>query len=350
MSHNPWPFVVTALGAWSISASVMAQTSSRFDDPALAEGPRFAESTFFDQQGAPNRSGDAVDVRPRSTVAPPDELRSPFAADEPVETENGAVESEAWTDFARRGGQPRAPRLRTERTSPSADIVGVREIRSSSATHFLPINQPHNDVRVAQQVPDDRTRRNESPVGIRDRAAPANGGEVPATSLYDDIRKSYLEDNPPFSSRSSRTLPTSVEPENQLIRSLSQKAPGPDAVLKETGEKPGAAAGTPLQKAKNGLENGLADVMDAVTKPRSVPLWLTLGLFFSLPANLFFGWIAMSMHARYQDLLEEMQVSDTRIQRETRRRRRDYGEDEEPASRRSREADEESFLSGGIEV
>jgi hypothetical protein len=117
------------------------------------------------------------------------------------------------------------------------------------------------------------------------------------------------------------------------------------------------------ESAAGGLDRGSANNADAAQKPESLlnpaldnddahdaevatklPLWPTMGLFASLAANLFFGWIAWDTHSRYQDFVEETNQGDVPRERQTRRPRPD-----KPA-RRTHEKDEAELVKGGFEV
>jgi hypothetical protein len=91
--------------------------------------------------------------------------------------------------------------------------------------------------------------------------------------------------------------------------------------------------------------NGAAD-QDELPVKSVYLLPLMMGLFASLAANLFFGWVAWDAHARYQDLVDDMTESDSRQARPSRRLR-----GKEPSGYRPRERalEEAELLSGGME-
>ncbi len=72
------------------------------------------------------------------------------------------------------------------------------------------------------------------------------------------------------------------------------------------------------------------------------PMWITMGLFFSLAANLFFAWVAWDTHSRYQDLVEDMSERDARLRRQ---KRRLADSDEQ-----TRETGEIEFLQRGLDA
>lgn len=366
MSHNPWPFVVVALGSLGFLANSMAQNNNRFDN--------FENSTDkFSQRFAENRDSPMVVVRegsPRELNDPLTGLASPFDEPESVQERSlpSAAVEEPWDAFERRtggrtvaedvdssdmpvdegrsGNRPwgnRAPGFRRSEAA-SAKITQIREANGepSSAMNSTFVPRRATETRVAQtpgarQPPLFGTRR-----GLPARPA----ASVDETTARPNRRITPQDDEDAlFDGGISSTRNTSLLGEKDIIRNLP--ANPYSSVMNPIKEKPQASQTNPLSVFEKGKQQ-IEGALESASQQQSVPFWLTLGLFFSLPANLFFGWYAMHMHSRYQDLLEDMQVSSSRLERESRRRRREPREERRPS--RSREADEESFLHGGIEV
>lgn len=316
MSHNPWPFVVVALGSLGFLANSMAQNNNRFENPSLEY--QETSAPFRGELSATSNTFESFDAF---------EGRSLAADREPALRRDDASAKIIHV-------QP------TSRTATSDLELMPRLPADPSLDAGLDAFSRREPLRVAQTP--DREPVSGLPVidfGAR-RRSNADRGLDRVTVTQKDIDAAYLDR--PF----NETRHTSLLGERKSLLATLGVNPNLDVPFRTASNN--GLSGTLEQGQKK-----LSDTLRNVT-PGSVPLWLTLGLFLSLPANFFFGWIAMSMHARYQDLLEDMQISENRRSRET-RRRRVISEDRDvldaPRERRSRrEQDEEAFLNGGLEV
>ena len=106
----------------------------------------------------------------------------------------------------------------------------------------------------------------------------------------------------------------------------------------------GSTATVPGEPSTRSMETN----SEQTAMPPKLPLWPTMGLFASIAANLFFGWVAWNAHSRHREIVQELSESDLTTER---RSRRASDSSRSPTSgRRSREQDEAEFLSGGLEV
>ena len=331
MFNNPWPFVIAALASLGFLANSMAQNKNRFEEAS--------------SQDSPFRWSGDLEERPQGgRLDPPvKELQSPFESRANLNSfDQPRRESSARNPTLRRGGELDSadglPRVEIQDVRPLEDHRGgINSSRARSQQPIAEVDASDLETRFAQNLtlnPSGSRAADSPPVTRRGSDLERRPRDRAASSSFDET---YFED------KFQTTKPASLLGQQRLIESLPANPrvfapfkPGPDR---------GTNSGTVGDVLRQG-SNRVSAALHGAAEPGAVPFWLTLGLFVSLPANLFFGWIAMSMHARYQDLLEDMQVSDARRSRETHRRR--TFEDERP--RRSREADEEAFLNGGIEV
>jgi hypothetical protein len=108
------------------------------------------------------------------------------------------------------------------------------------------------------------------------------------------------------------------------------------------------SAATPDTSAVTASNEVGADLKDAgegtekVANTQSV-YWLPLmmGLFASVAANLFFGWVAWDAHAKYQDLVDDISETEARLAPSSRSR------DHHPTSvKRQRRSIDEADLAG----
>jgi hypothetical protein len=98
----------------------------------------------------------------------------------------------------------------------------------------------------------------------------------------------------PGSSAADGAEPSSRSAANEQQRSVGPQAPEPEILT--------AAASKPT------LDKRTAEQLES--KPW-VPLVLTsLGLFMSLAANMYLGWIAMGVYRRYRDVVDQLRQAD----------------------------------------
>ena len=325
MSQRAWMLVVVALSSWAAVSETTAQ------------GNRFE----FTSAGIATEAHDGTTGFEAATNA--------FSQDRTAAPFDTADEREPFDQLEGRGRMlDRPPGVRRQGQATAV----IRAVQQSSQHRMdeqsggefdsLPdSNGPGTryEPRLAQNT---NSTAGGLPVVNFSRQGRGDAATTPRTEItQQDVDASYLDRD--FQS----TKPTSLlGTEKNLIDSQALNS-NLDVPLRRVEQQAGGSA--LASAAKNGQQK-LENAMDLVSNSRPVPFWLTLGLFISLPANLFFGWIAMSMHARYQDLLADISASESRLSRESRRRRARAGDRDDSDSRTRREHEQQAFLQGGIEV
>jgi len=349
MSQNPWPYVVVMLGSLGFLANLMAQQDNRFSNRAEFGARNGTNSQARDRRGWGSGSANesTVRVRPKDDAErtnPTRGLPEPFFDNSDADAADVAVPFDEIVENRRprRGSNfrrdtdaemaqiPIQPRMTTpvpERESISSPVGGGRAPFPTSQRRERGNGFNANPQR--RYTPDSIERK------IDDAQFAGSQYKTKQSSLFDTSR-----------------APGSLEPrfgvgDASLFgdnKSLPKNAPSTNTNKPTLGsEIPSLFGGT----NDTGLENR------GQTKDASglTPTWFKWALFFSVGANIFFGYIAMNMHLRYQDLIEDMHASESRLERQ-RPRRRVQERDEEPIGSRARrrDADEAAFLQGGIEV
>lgn len=109
----------------------------------------------------------------------------------------------------------------------------------------------------------------------------------------------------------------------------------------ETAQSPSTPAATPNNELGADAEDAMEGAEQVATTQSVYWLPLMMGLFASVAANLFFGWVAWDAHAKYQDLVDDISESEARLTPSSRAR------DRHPTSaRRERRSIDEADLAG----
>lgn len=265
--------------------------------------------------------------------------------DQLKENARGAsVDFEEAFGGARRNGESARPR---------GQFTG--RIREAPPTSFDSVNR-YQPIRTAQAQPDLRRRdSNQEARGYGSQRVTPDGRSTgaPLSNNASSNSLGYLEQPSPAQARFRDELTTRET--SYFTRPLPSDS-RTDFTANQSAERDAGGGNTPSHQANTssaeGTKNGTSDAPSnpsgqesKTTSGSKLPLWPTMGLFASLAANLFFGWVAWDTHARYRDFVDETSQSESRRERQARRLRSDS-----PASRRSHEEEEADFLRSGVEV
>lgn len=305
MSYGPWPFVIVALGSLGFLANSMAQQQQQF-------------SNAFDDGGLSSR-------------------RSGLSAPPLSEPNFGNSDFDEFLNSTNPGARFVNQRRTSESNPEIARITAVQE-SPNARTKLEPISDP-----VGAGIPayGDRRYLNQSTRFPSRRMGEPTLAEQPGNGLDQQTIQNAQFETQNFPTKKTSMFRTPQSGNNASVnRSLNgeQNSVNGQSTDTTTGDRLGAAV-------DGVIEDTTATLSATAAK---VPLWLTLGLFFSVGANIFFGYIAMNLHSRYQDLVEDMHESTTRSERRT--RRKSSLQEDPPTPALSRQRDEEAFLNGGIEV
>lgn len=348
MSHNPWPYVIVMLGSLGFLANLMAQQNNRFSNQ-----PAFNNNA---QDGAGSLSVRVADDQNRSNRF--NGLDEPSFGDS--NDGRAGLESQSFDDIiGDRSGRRGATFRRDSEPEVSQIPIRPRTRGRTNTPNLETVSPPVGGGRADFPTNQRRQRFNEQPTlrtnpsitreNVNDTQFGGSRFKTQETSLFDQQRA-------PGSLEPRIVGQTPAQNKNAILQPFgsANKSSTNDASI---------ASDANTNASKPTLGGGIASVFgggstaSGKTDPSGfTPAWFKWALLFSIGANLFFGYIAMNMHTRYQDLIEDMHASESRLERQRPRHResarRVHEHDDEPTSsrQRRRDADEAAFLQGGIEV
>ena len=369
MSHNPWPYVVVMLGSLGFLANSMAQQNNRFSNPAAFDNGTNAQERGVQQQGSGARDS-SFRVRSGNNADP---TNPAMGLQEPtfdnVGSGAGQFEDQSFDELIGNSSGRRGTTLRRD-SEPELAQIRIPARTNTDGLNRETVSPPVGGGRGP--FPTNQRREFNANSGRRDNATitQQNTNDARFDGTDYKTKESSLFDSNRVPGAYRPNIAAGQNRNNQFQNPQRQSPQGVSTPEKEATpllfpfqqDKSGAGVNSNVNAQKPTLSSGIASVFGTDDKEDTTlradasgftPTWFKWALFFSVGANLFFGYIAMNMHSRYQDLIEDMHVSESQLERQRPRRRSSVDRDDEaPVSsrQRRRDTDEAAFLHGGIEV
>jgi len=281
--------ILTTAGSVGPLPGALSQTASRFQLDSSSE-ESVAEARVGESTGG---------VRgPRAARADLIPLRRPQA--------NIRGISEAWEDpdprYATsqlRAGPPRevfddsrSAALRDPFAGLDLDDTRSKEVRTAQLNEIQPLGRTGT--------------KGSAPLSVDPRAA--SESESRGASRRFVIPKRYLGDAPTFTNDSPGARDAGSPAVTLPLDPPGARSPATDLQTRTASFEAQAEVGEdPYQKVDESLAGS--------AKPNWWPLGLAMGLFASIAGNFFFGWVAWDTNARYQDLVDDLHESESRLEK-----------------------------------